>query len=262
MEAVNTRQWTHMIATHIWNNELQLLPDLKQWRRFPQSMLFLLQKHTSQYYSRTTLRIRQRGNFPPLENNGWRQNSTSPLSPFLRPPQPTQPTAGPIHPIICMPSTSESQGILEEMGGGWDFKDKRSQNQAPKVFWAKGIFGTRSWERLLSDQDCLQQFCTPKAYSILATASKAQNLIMDFMKTGPRVGLFKHNEAKRKWNTILAISYPFHKTKWNSHLYHLQAKRQSSKLTRKPGQEKREVGYWILCAWSQPLLPESLHCIY
>lgn len=147
-------------------------------------------------------------------------------------------------------------------GGGWDFKDKRSQNQAPKVFWAKGIFGTGSWERLHADQDCLQQFCTPKAYSILATASKAQNLIMDFMKTGPRVGLFKHNEAKRKWNTILAISYPFHKTKWNSHLYHLQAKRQSSKLTRKPGQEKREVGYWILCAWSQPLLPESLHCIY
>lgn len=135
--------------------------------------------------------------------------------------------------------------------GGWDFKDKRSQNQAPKVFWAKGIFGTGSWERLqikIAYSNFVPQKHTP---------SKAQNLIMDFMKKGPRVGLFKHNEAKRKWNTILAVSYPFQKTRWNSHLYHLQAKRESSKLRRKPEQEKREVGCWVLCTWSQPFLPTN-----
>lgn len=127
-----------MITTHIRNNKLQLLPDLEQWRRFPQSILLLLQKHTSQYYSRTTLRIRHRGNFPPLENNGWRQNSTSPLPPFLRPQQPKQPTAGPILPIICIPSTFESQGILEEMGDGTlktkEAKIKHQRFSEPKAF--------------------------------------------------------------------------------------------------------------------------------
>lgn len=144
MEAVSTRRWTHMITTYIWNNKLQLLPDLKQWRRFPQSILLLLQKHTSQYYSRTTLRIRHHSNFPPLENKGWGQNSRSPLSAFLRPQQPTQPTAGPILPIICIPSTFESQGILEEMGDGTlktkEAKIKHQRFSEPKAFlgWVAG----------------------------------------------------------------------------------------------------------------------------